>query len=244
MKKSLFLLLCLLVPFFVFAQQKDTQRLLEEVEVSPPEFTGVHGAYLFKADEHAKFESLSDYINSHVQYPDDALAQFREGKVIVQFTVQPSGDLTNFAIVNSVYPSIDDEVIRVLKTTNNMWRPGYKNKEAVPMEREIGVVFKLSDTRSLQDMATIYYQKGNKLLLNKDNPKRAIRKFDQGIVLLPNEKSLLLSRGLALYELGDKDGACRDWNRIKSLGGIEADAWLNNFCEMSGYAEMMEIVKK
>jgi len=78
--------------------------------------------------------------------------------------------------------------------------------------------------------------------LVKHKPKRALRHIEQGLVYVPESKPLLFLHGLALYELGNEDAACQDWNRVKDMGGIDADGWLENYCEMKGYAEMMEIM--
>ncbi len=82
------------------------------------------------------------------------------------------------------------------------------------------------------------------MLYVREKPEKALKRFDKGIALRPNEKCLLLGRGLAKFEIGDKDGACKDWNRIKSLGGFESDSFLDNFCEMEGYAELVKILKE
>lgn len=60
---------------------------------------------------------------------------------------------------------------------------------------------------------------------------------------VPNDKSLLAIRGICKYQLGDKAGACRDWNRIKTLVGMGGDAYLDNFCEQPGYSEMIGMVQ-
>ena len=244
MKRILLLILCLVISYLAYGQNNNDHKMLKEIEVSPPEFTGVMGAYDFTEREHTNPGSLNAYINAHIQYPERALNQRREGKAIVRFTVQPSGELTDISVINSIFPDIDDEVVRVLKTTEKMWRPGYNNKMPVAMEREVGIVFKLDNTRDFTVRASKFYSRGNTLLLVKHKARRALHHFEQGILLLPNEKCLLASRGIALYELGNKEGACRDWNRIKVLGGIEADGWLDRFCEMKGYAEMLEIVNE
>ena len=240
MKTKLFLLFAgLLLSAFAFSQEN-----IEEVRVSPPEFVGVDGAAFLLNPPAAELQSLNAYVISKLEYPENDAKEFREGKEVIQFTVQTDGTLNDFVVINSVSSAMDDEVIRVLKTTNGMWKPGCNNREAVPMEKEIVVAFKLAESSNLQSQATHYFIKGNKQLLLKQHPQRAIKHFDKGIVLLPNEKCLLLARGLSRYEVGDKEGACRDWNRIKALGGFESDALLDNYCEMSGYADMLKTVKE
>jgi hypothetical protein len=239
MKTKLFLLFAgLLLTTAAFSQEK-----IEEVRVSPPEFVGNKSAAFLVNEPNVQLQSLNDYVAERIDYPNADALDFKEGIEVVQFTVQPDGTLSNFVVINSVSSAMDDEVIRVLKTTDHLWKPGYNNKEAVAMDKELSVTFKIAELPDLQTQVKRHFVKGTKQLLIKQNPKRAIRHFNRGIVLLPNEKCLLLARGLGRYEIGDKDGACRDWNRIKALGGFESDDLLDNYCEMSGYAEMLKTVE-
>lgn len=61
---------------------------------------------------------------------------------------------------------------------------------------------------------------------------------------MPNDESFLVIRGMCRYELGDKTGACQDWKRIKVLGGLESDFYLNNFCEFKGYSDMISTLNE
>ena len=51
-------------------------------------------------------------------------------------------------------------------------------------------------------------------------------------------------RGICKYNLGDKDGACQDWNRVKTLGGDSGEIYLKDFCKFEGYAEMVKTLKE
>jgi len=124
--------------------------------------------------------------------------------------------------------------------------PGYNNDQPVAMEKEVSIAFKIDNegTIDFYDLGQWYYKRGSTMLLIKDKPKKAVKSYDKAIVLLPNDKSLLIMRGLARFETGDKDGACRDWKRIKSLGSEQGDFYLDSFCEMKGYAEMVSILQE
>jgi len=239
--------MCMILSVIAFGQNQ-RPKLLEEVEVIPPAFTGIKGVVTIIQEE--EFESIEDYLSKNVQYPEESGEFLFEGTEVVQFVVTSSGEVTNFKVINSVSSEIDDEVIRVLKTTNGMWKPGSNNGKPVAMEKEVSIIFKIDETKEraeTKDLAKIverFYRKGSKNLLIKNKPKRALKYYDKGIVLLPNEKSLLLVRGLARFELGNQEGACRDWNRIKTLGGFESDPYLDNFCEMKGYAELIRMLEE
>lgn len=249
MKKSIIFLFSMILSIMTFGQIQG-QKLLEEVKVSPPKFDWhVQEATAFSEEKHGE---IGAYIQENIEYPADAFRHFIEGTQVVQFTVTPAGKLTNFNMINSLSPLFDDEIIRVLKNTDGLWIPGTNNGEPVAMDAEISVIFKLdrsdqSDLSVTQDFtktARKYFAKGGTLLFLKDKPKRALNYYDRGIVLLPNEPNLLLMRGLTRYELNDSEGACKDWNRLKALGGVSSDVYLENYCEMKGYAELVRILEE
>ena len=245
MKKTVIFLFGLMLSLMVFGQTetKDLMINLEEVEVTPPMFTGVKNV---AAILHANSTVLvRNFIAKNVNYPQKALAFKNEGTVIVQFIVTSEGKVNNFKVVNSVSPDIDKEFIRVLKTTSGMWKPGYNNGAPVAMEKEVSMAFCVDEFDSVKDhfanKATEYFHSGSKKLFVKHNPQRALKQYDKGIRYLPNDKALLYARGLCRYELGDEEGARRDWDRIVSLGGSDFSEFAYDSGEMKGYDEMIRI---
>jgi tetratricopeptide (TPR) repeat protein len=116
------------------------------------------------------------------------------------------------------------------------------------MEKEISVVFKISHKSDFAAQAKGYLEHGNKLLFVHNRPEKALKYFNKGITLLPNEETLLAVRGLCKYEIGDNEGAKLDWNRLKILADKNAAKSLIesavNYTQLSGYIEMMTIVNK
>jgi hypothetical protein len=54
---------------------------------------------------------------------------------------------------------------------------------------------------------------------------------------------------LCKYDLGDEEGARRDWNRIKTLNDngnvqFEPNYLVDDFRELKGFAELIQILKK
>ena len=252
MKRIAILILCLIVSLIVAGQdqeKKKTSNEIKEVVVTQPRFIGFEEMRLgLNQDE---FASLNDYLMKHIEYPIDDKKFYVEGTEVVQFAITPSGKVTDIEFINSLSPSIDQEVARVLESTNNMWKPGLENGIPTKRGREISIVFNLSNNDTKFDYASevikqakLCFDKGNKKLYVKKNIKSAVRFYDMAMRYLPNDKCLLGMRGICRYELGDKDGACHDWNRIKSLGGVEADSFLTDLCEYKGYAEMINVIQE
>lgn len=213
MKKIAIFLLSMVIAVITTGQN---QRMAEESTIVHPEFSGAGNMENIR-----NFECIVDYLKEKIQYPEESILCKKFGTEVVRFSVTPAGELTNFRIINSVCPKMNEEVIRVLKTTNGQWHSGSVNGEPVTMEKEVAIAFKLNETDDFTEMASHYLKHGNELLFAKANPKKALKFFDLGINLLPNNENLLYARALCRSELGDMKGADHDWNRLKELGYLD-----------------------
>ena len=248
MKTIIIFLLCMILSGITFGQIEEEKMRhvdVDEVQVVPPKFTGVKNAIPLLKE--GKIESIGDYLAKNIEYPKKDAERFIQGTEVVQFVVSPTGELSDFKVINGISPQINEEVIRVLETTSGMWVPGYNNNEPVAMEKEISVAFKITGLPyplDFKTQATKYFSKGTEILFTKHNPKRALKFYDKGIMLLPNDEGLLLMRGIARYEVGNKDGAYRDWDRINALGGSFSYEHLAKLNEFKGYAELTRILNE
>jgi protein TonB len=62
---------------------------------------------------------LIQFIKDAIEYPDLAMEEGAQGKVIVQFTIEVDGSITNPTIVKGVSPELDNEAIRVVRSLPN-----------------------------------------------------------------------------------------------------------------------------
>jgi protein TonB len=94
------------------------------------------------ASFHGGTSALSNWLGSHQRYPDFAVEQQISGESIVQFTVEPSGVLSNIEISTNASPSLDYEAIRV---TRNMplWKSGEKEGKEVRTVNQLPYRFTL-----------------------------------------------------------------------------------------------------
>ena len=122
-----------------------------------------------------------------------------------------------------------------------------KNGEFVDMDRELSIVFSLDETVKNSPKFIEYarqdYNKANKKFFLEKKNKSALRYYDKAVVYIPNDKSLLVTRGMCRYVLGDNKGASQDWKRVKSLGGFESEEYLKRFADLDGYAQMIDILQ-
>lgn len=247
-KFNLIVILCLTF-LMVNGQQNVPPFTVENVSVTPPKFAGVENAVeILNAKES---ETINGYLSKNFTYIENREVK-PEGTEVIQFTVTPSGELTDFVIINSVSRDIDLEIIRILKTTGGMWIPGYSNNVPVEMTKEVSMALypgensSKSVTEIFTEKATHYFMDGTKILIEKQNPKKAIKYYSWGLNYLPYDKSLLIMRGISRFENGDKEGAHQDWTRVKELGGAEMeDSYLTeNLKGLKSYDELLSMLKE
>ena len=66
------------------------------------------------------------YIAKSTRYPAYARLHHLTGKVIAQFIIEKDGNISGIKIIRGVFPSLDQEAVRVLSTSPK-WQPGIQN---------------------------------------------------------------------------------------------------------------------
>jgi periplasmic protein TonB len=99
------------------------------------------------ADEMPEFiggnEEMMKFIRRNTIYPEVAIRKKISGKVIVQFTVTPFGDVRDVKLVSGVDPVLDKEAIRVVGTLPKMRPARVAGKKAISFKYTIPVTFHL-----------------------------------------------------------------------------------------------------
>ncbi|OON70509.1 TonB family protein [Hymenobacter sp. CRA2] len=91
-----------LVPV-LFDGKAGTVGLLPQLRLFPDELPAVEGGNA----------SFAQFLAQNIRYPADALRARMQGKVLMLFEVSETGRVENPLIIQSVYPSIDAEALRV-----------------------------------------------------------------------------------------------------------------------------------
>ena len=88
-------------------------------------------------------EAKIQFINRNIRYPVTALENNVQGRVVVQFDVQQTGEIANVEVIRSAYPALGREVVRVINTMPD-WTPGRHDGNTVIVRQTLGVVFRLN----------------------------------------------------------------------------------------------------
>ena len=126
MKKVLLLAFCLLIANInIFAQQNTIYEIVEEI----PEFPG-------------GVAKMNEYLSNSIIYPEYAVDNNIEGKVILEFVIDIDGTITDIKIKHSVHESLDNEALRVVKSMPK-WKPGKNDGKLVRVKYTLPIGFSL-----------------------------------------------------------------------------------------------------
>lgn len=82
------------------------------------------------------------WVSKQVKYPKIALKNGISGKVYCSFVIDKSGKVGDVKIKRGVDPSLDNEVLRVVKSSP-AWTPGMQRGKKVSVSMAVPVAFKL-----------------------------------------------------------------------------------------------------
>ena len=124
-KKLIALLLVMLACMSVSAQDTMVD------ETCPPQFPGGDAA-------------LISFLNENIKYPPTAAQDRIEGKVIVQFLVEKTGEIGEVKVLRSLGKDLDKEAVRLIKSLPK-FTPGRMNGKAVSVWYTLPVTFTLPE---------------------------------------------------------------------------------------------------
>ena len=105
---------------------QSNQNVFDQVE-EMPEFPG-------------GMPALIEFLQTNIKYPKDAIKQDVGGRVMVMFVVETDGSISNVRVARKVFPSLDEEAVRVVKAMPK-WKPGKEKGRPVRVNFTLPVVF-------------------------------------------------------------------------------------------------------
>lgn len=86
------------------------------------------------------FEAFYRYVRKNLVYPREAYRNNRKGKVIIAFTVEKNGALSNFKLEKKAHPLLDAAALSVLRKSP-AWRPGRQRGRIVRERMSLPIRF-------------------------------------------------------------------------------------------------------
>lgn len=235
MKKYLIIYLFFFLCLNVFGQKADSVS------------TVIDSAIYKDADVLPRFpggdSSLAAFIVNNFNYPKRALDVNLVSDVIsVSFIISFEGKVKNIKIIqgSEKAPSLDAEIVRVLSQSPD-WKPAKRNGMPVNFIYFLHISpFKSSGMLEIRvyNVSVMNHQRAKQnreynigVNLSKEgNYAGAIDHFTNAININPQDIDALYNRGIMKIKLNDINGACIDFNTIRSLDSSDADVLLKKYC--------------
>ncbi|MCR5408584.1 MAG: energy transducer TonB [Bacteroidales bacterium] len=120
------------------------ESLAETLEKNPDyaiPFAAVETKPAFEGGDANEF---SKWVGTQLVYPQEAIDQKLEGKVILQFTVNKEGEVKDVTVLRGVNDLLDAEAVRVVSSSPK-WENGAQNGIPVAVKYVFPVIFKLNN---------------------------------------------------------------------------------------------------
>ena len=88
---------------------------------------------------------FNKFLAQNVKYPYKASVSRVEGKVYVQFIVNHDGSISEIEVIRGIGSGCDEEALRVITLTDQMWRPGKRGGKIVKTKMVVPISFKLQE---------------------------------------------------------------------------------------------------
>ena len=118
-------------------QTKDSSTTASETSETPlevaeimPEFPG-------------GTEALLSFIKDNLEYPQKAIDEQTEGRVIIRFVVNSNGEISDPTILKGINKNLDQAAIDVINKLPR-WKPGQQDGQPVSVRFTLPIVFKLT----------------------------------------------------------------------------------------------------
>ena len=120
-------------------QQKSTKA-------GEPVFIIVEQSASFQGGDVKKF---GEWVAQNLKYPDIAIKKGISGKVFVQYAINTSGEVVDVKVVRSANPLLDEEAVRVIKSSPK-WEPAKQYGKNVKQQFTMPIAFVNDEQKSQQ----------------------------------------------------------------------------------------------
>lgn len=87
-------------------------------------------------------KALTAFFQKELQYPQQALENNTEGKVVISLIIDQKGHINTAKVTNSLGAGCDEEALRLVKLMPD-WKPTIKDGKKISSKVNLNVVFRL-----------------------------------------------------------------------------------------------------
>ena len=120
-----------------------TVSKMEAANPLPPEKDKIYDTCDIMPEFPGGQNALLQFLAKNIKYPAEAQQQGKQGKVVVTFVIEKDGSITNAKVTQALYPSLDEESLRIVKSMPK-WTPGkMKDGKVVRVQYTVPLTYRL-----------------------------------------------------------------------------------------------------
>jgi hypothetical protein len=185
---------------------------------------------VYKATEkiHAKFVSnKSFYEFCSENMPEIKTVMTANNIFLSTFIVRKTGVIDSIQILENINKRFEKQFRKTLIKSQNFWHPGILNDRKVDVQMKM--TFKFISSDNFLPMYD-YSQKGKNAMKDSDH-MRALYYFDLAIEKNPDDYEILYLKAICELNLGNKEAACYDLEKVRSSGKMQITDVINKNCK-------------
>lgn len=139
----------------------DKEKALTDLKPPPPPKPSVSDDFYVVVEKMPELIGGLASLQKEIKYPQMARNAGIEGRVIIQFIVNEQGQVENPQIIRGIGGGCDEEALRAVKLAQ--FKPGKQRGEPVRVQYSLPIVFKLSESGSIQKKSSYSYVESPKV---------------------------------------------------------------------------------
>ena len=146
--KKLSLIALMLFGFYFQIIAQETESEIWSIVQQMPRFPGCEELQTLREKNECSNQKFMEYIYENLEYPEEAIKNKTEGRVVMRFTVTKDGSIKNVKILRDIGNGCGEAAKKVILSMNNMeqkWIPGSQGGRKVNVYFTVPVIFKLTD---------------------------------------------------------------------------------------------------
>jgi len=184
---------------------------------------------VYKATEklRAKFlgdKSFYDFCSENIPERDVVMAT--NNLFLATFIVRKNGLIDSVQVLENINKEFEKQFRKALKKSKKLWLAGELNGNKVDVQMKIKFRFISSD----KFLPKYDYSLKGKTAMNNSDFTRALAYFDLALEKVPSDYESLYYKAICEMNLGNKNAACEDLEKVKNFEKMKVDELIEKNC--------------
>ena len=146
---------------------------------------------------------------------------------LATFTVRSNGLIDSIQVLESINKKFEKQFRKALEKSKRLWLVGELNGKKVDVQMKILFRFISSD----KFLPKYDYSQEGKTAMSNSYFTKALAYFDLALEKVPSDYESLYYKAICEINLGNKNAACEDLEKVKTFGKMQVEELIEKNCK-------------